>query len=244
MKIIPVIDLLNGEVVHAVRGERDKYRPVKSVLAEGSDPAGIAQALTIATGCTQVYIADLDAILNRGSNREIFPMLKSKGISLMVDAAVSDARSALDIKRAGADKIVLGTETLAGINQLTEITKQINPDDLVLSIDIKKSMVLSVAEALKELDPLKAIGKLTGKGITSFILLTLDLVGSGEGPDTELIRRAREAFPFLNFISGGGVKSPSHLSQLKNAGADGVLIATALHKGWVTKNDILSNGIL
>ncbi|MBN1905146.1 MAG: nickel transporter [Deltaproteobacteria bacterium] len=243
MKIIPVIDILNGEVVHAVRGERDNYMPVKSTLAEGSDPLEIAKVLTRVTGSNHVYIADLDAILNRGSNRELFPLLKSIGISLMVDAGVSDAGSALDVKRAGADKIIIGTETISDIDQLTEIAKQIDSDGLVMSIDIKKGVVLSKADELNGVAPLEAIKKLTGKGIKNFIILTLDLVGSGEGPDAGLINQARREFPSHTLISGGGVKSHVHLRQLNAAGADGVLVATALHRGWITRNHIFNNSI-
>jgi phosphoribosylformimino-5-aminoimidazole carboxamide ribotide isomerase len=244
VNIIPVIDLLNGEVVHAVRGEREKYRPVKSTLASGSDPTDIALALTRAANCNQVYIADLDSILNKGCNNEVFPLLKGRGLSLMVDAAASDAVSALAVKKAGADKVIIGSETLSNINQLTEITKQIDPDDLVLSIDIKKGMVLSGADEINSIDPVKAIEKLTGKGINQFILLTLDLVGSGEGPDIALISKVRKVFPSHTLISGGGVRSPVHLTQLNAAGVDGVLVATALHMGWITRNDILTSGIL
>ena len=50
MTVIPVIDLLGGEVVHAVRGEREKYRPVKRLLAPGSNPLDIARAFINETG--------------------------------------------------------------------------------------------------------------------------------------------------------------------------------------------------
>ena len=33
-KIIPVIDILNSEVVHAVKGEREKYKPLKIVTIQ------------------------------------------------------------------------------------------------------------------------------------------------------------------------------------------------------------------
>ncbi len=243
MLIIPVIDLLDGKVVHAMRGEREKYRPVKSILAEGSDPVEIARALTTATGSNQLYIADLNAILKKGTNSGLFPHIKSHGISLMIDAGVSDLRSALDVKRAGADKIIVGTETISDIDQLSEITGQIDPYDIVLSIDIKKGMVLSKAYGLMGIAPVRAIEKLAERGIKSFIFLTLDLVGSGEGPDAFLISEARREFSSHTLISGGGVKSPVHLDQLKLAGADGVLVATALHMGWITRDDILNNRI-
>jgi phosphoribosylformimino-5-aminoimidazole carboxamide ribotide isomerase len=151
------------KVVHAVRGERNNYMPVKSILAEGCDPLEIANALTKVTGSDQVYIADLAAILNRGSNRGLFPHLKSQGISLKVDAGVSDAGSALTIKRAGADRIIIGTETISDIDQLSEIIWQIDPDELVLSIDVKKGMVLSKADGLKGVEPCRGIKRFIRK---------------------------------------------------------------------------------
>jgi phosphoribosylformimino-5-aminoimidazole carboxamide ribotide isomerase len=44
MEIIPVMDILNGIVVHAVRGEREKYKPIKSILSASPDPVEIANA--------------------------------------------------------------------------------------------------------------------------------------------------------------------------------------------------------
>ncbi len=68
MRIIPVIDLMNGLVVQAIRGERDQYGPVHSILVPDAKPLSVAQALQDETCCNEFYIADLDAILGRGSS--------------------------------------------------------------------------------------------------------------------------------------------------------------------------------
>jgi phosphoribosylformimino-5-aminoimidazole carboxamide ribotide isomerase len=244
VRIIPVIDLLNGEVVHAIRGEREKYRPIISTLAQGSNPEDITRAFISETGCKEIYIADLDAILKKGNNSKVFPLLKQQGVSLIVDAAANDIASVKRVIMAGADRVIIGSETLSDIDQLTEIKDEINGDNLIFSMDIFKGAVLSGAEGLNGIDPVKAMAKVVGKGINRFIILTLDLVGSGEGPDAELVKGVRKAFPMVKLISGGGVKSPVHLDQLKAAGADSVLVATALHMGWIKRGDILSHEIL
>ncbi len=239
MNIIPVIDLLDGQVVHAVRGEREKYRPVMSVLAAGSDPMDIANALIAETGCSEIYIADLNAILKKGSNRDTIARIGDKtGISLLVDAASFDAESAVAAKNSGADTVILGSETFADLEEFSAIIKLIPPDELLFSIDISGGRVLSRSDELRGIDPVDAIHVLSEKGIHRFILLTLDMVGSGEGPDIEIIKSARMEFPRHTLISGGGVKYASHLEQLIKAGADGVLIASSLHKGWLSAKDI------
>ena len=44
-KIIPVIDILNSKAVHAVKGEREKYKPLKTVLIKSTDPVEITKQL-------------------------------------------------------------------------------------------------------------------------------------------------------------------------------------------------------
>ena len=62
MQIIPVIDLLGGQVVRGIGGRRSEYRPIESQLVAGSDPGAIATAFVEHFGATTCYVADLDAI--------------------------------------------------------------------------------------------------------------------------------------------------------------------------------------
>ncbi len=62
MILIPVIDLMHGQVVRAVRGDRQSYRPIVSTLCEGSDPVVVARALCAHCDSNRLYAADLDAL--------------------------------------------------------------------------------------------------------------------------------------------------------------------------------------
>ena len=63
--VIPVLDILNSEAVHAVKGERNKYKPLKSKLFNSSDPLEILKILSYNFQFTEIYIADLDAIIKK-----------------------------------------------------------------------------------------------------------------------------------------------------------------------------------
>ena len=91
---------------------------------------------------------------------------------------------------------------------------------------------------MKHLEPLKALELLVLEGLERFILLTLDAVGTGGGPNLSLMLSARRGFPRHTLIAGGGVKTPAHLRALSAAKIDGVLVATSLHRGWITSRDI------
>jgi phosphoribosylformimino-5-aminoimidazole carboxamide ribotide isomerase len=157
-----------------------------------------------------------------------------------VDAGVADAGSANRLVAAGADVVIIGSETLSGLQQLRFICDSVPREKFIFSLDMAKGRVLSRAAALKGSAPLQALARLTAEGLDRFILLTLDAVGAGGGPDLPLLQMAKRDFPHHTFIAGGGVKTPDHLQALSDTGADGVLVATSLHKGWIGNRDLMA----
>ncbi|HLN90033.1 MAG TPA: HisA/HisF-related TIM barrel protein, partial [Candidatus Binatia bacterium] len=67
MKVIPVIDILNKVVVHAVKGKRNEYKPIQSILCRSVEPLEVAKAFRT-LGFSEVYVADLDAIISCSTN--------------------------------------------------------------------------------------------------------------------------------------------------------------------------------
>ena len=94
MQIIPVIDLLGEVCVHAVRGERDGYQPVRSVLANSAKPLEIAAGMQKALGTMSLYLADLNAIQSYKPNTKVYRQLLDAGYELMIDAGLTDLVSA------------------------------------------------------------------------------------------------------------------------------------------------------
>ena len=63
-RTIFVLDIYNSVVVHAKRGERDSYEPVKSVVVDSANPLEIIDSLQP----SEVYVADLNRLQGRGDN--------------------------------------------------------------------------------------------------------------------------------------------------------------------------------
>ena len=93
MLIVPVIDLMGGQVVHARRGDRSNYRPLESALVRSSDPLGVVAALLAAAPFPAIYAADLDAILQRGEHRAVLLGMVDRfpALTLWVDAGFGTA---------------------------------------------------------------------------------------------------------------------------------------------------------
>jgi phosphoribosylformimino-5-aminoimidazole carboxamide ribotide isomerase len=221
-------------VVQGLRGERQHYRAVRSGLVAGSDPVAIARALCRECDGTAVYVADLDALEGRGDHRGVIRELRDDlGVEPWVDAGVSDSEAASRVLEAGAARVIVGTETLTDITFLRAIRKILPPAQMLVSVDFDGRGVLSKCPALSGQPPLAAIELLANEDVTEVILLALRQVGTGAGPDLETLRAVRDAFPDLRLIAGGGVRTADDLRALAEAGADGVLLATALHRGWI-----------
>jgi uncharacterized protein related to proFAR isomerase len=62
LKVIPVIDVLDGLAVNAVRGRRQEYQPLNSTLCNSFEPIVVAKAFKT-LGFNELYIADLDGIM-------------------------------------------------------------------------------------------------------------------------------------------------------------------------------------
>jgi phosphoribosylformimino-5-aminoimidazole carboxamide ribotide isomerase len=214
MRVVPVIDLKGGTAVHAVRGERERYRPL-------GDPLALARAFRL----EELYVADLDAIAGTGDNDAVIRAL-AREARVMVDAGVSEpdrARALLDL---GVHRVVVGTETLPDADALDRLLPE-----ATLSVDLRDGRTLSRDPQLAGLPALDAVARLHRAGLREVIVLDLARVGSGAGPDVGPIAEIHAAFPELELLAGGGVRDAQDLHALADAGAAGALVATALHRG-------------
>src|SRR5437868_7092560 len=110
VRVIPVIDIMAGQVVRAVGGDRGHYQPLKSALTNSAAPIDVARALMEKTGAAELYLADLDAIAGQKPAWTIYEGLKTVAKNLWIDAGVRSATDAIRIRRTGAI-VVAGLET-------------------------------------------------------------------------------------------------------------------------------------
>ncbi|HTY61052.1 MAG TPA: HisA/HisF-related TIM barrel protein [Acidobacteriota bacterium] len=236
MRIIPVLDLLNDQAVHAIRGERENYQPVQSVLCDTSDPYALVKAFRDRLNLHEIYIADLNSIQGFSHTRHrsmIQNLCAIEGIHIILDAGASDRENAQVWLDLGIRKAVVGSETLRTLEDLDNLPAGISPHRLVFSLDFKNGKIQSQCDALAAMPPTDALKRLQSSGWQEVILLDLDRVGSREGADLALAANAHYSFPDLCVLIGGGVSKPEEMLEMQSLGIAGVLVATALHSGVI-----------
>lgn len=232
--IIPVLDLKDGLVVHARAGKqahagkRAEYRPIATPFGPPHDAAAIARALLGITFSPALYIADLDAILGRGNNfglcRELAHAIPNT--TLWIDAGFSDVTDCAFWLPLGAT-LVVGSETIASLEAWENMRAAFGPN-LVLSLDFDEQGSRGPKELMTNPDLWPA----------RLILMSLGRVGTETGPDLARLQETLRIADGRAVYVAGGVADLDDVTQVMQAGARGVLAATALHSSAITQKEI------
>ncbi len=230
LRIVPVVDLKGGIVVHARRGQRAAYEPLRSPLVDGCEPVAVARALCAACRTSTLYVADLDAIGGQPVDQATLAAVAAVA-QPWVDAAATSRERAAALARAGAARNVVGTESLiAGARSLKEAALP----PLVLSVDLREGRLISPDPELAGRAPAAAAPVAQELGVSELLVIDLARVGSGSGPPLDAVAELAAALPEVAIYAGGGVRGDEDLRALEAAGAAGALVATALHEGRLT----------
>jgi phosphoribosylformimino-5-aminoimidazole carboxamide ribotide isomerase len=239
MKILPVIDLMYRRVVRGQGGRRDEYRPIQSRLTSSTDPMEVAQVFRRVFGLTEIYLADLDAILGGEPAFALHAELRRQGFRLWLDAGVRDPDDAQRLADAGIDTIVLGLETLREPLEFCQILRSLGPERVVFSLDLKEGMPLASSRNWCAYSALELARWIIYVGGRRLLLLDLARVGGYSGPGTEMLcAQLQDSDPGVEISVGGGIRHVDDLKQLKSLGVASVLIASALHDGRIVADDV------
>lgn len=234
--LIPVIDLMHGAAVHAVRGQRSTYQPVQSVLCVGSAPLTVARAMLAHCAATQLYVADLDAITGGAPQIDALRLLMDAlpTVQIWLDAGFTSAADVFAL-RAGLGPAaarlvpVFGSESLVSPDALAAVP------GCALSLDRRDG---------QRLDP-AGVWDAPALWPTRVIVMTLERVGAQGGPDLETLQQVKNLHPeraSACLVGAGGVRSFDDLARAHRAGAQAWLVASALHNGSLPAPGAAANG--
>lgn len=230
MQIIPVLDLREGLVVHAKKGERNNYLPIVSRLCTAATPLDVIAGILKLYTFKRIYIADLDALQQRGNNIDIIVSICQAypQLEIWLDTGLSLIERYLKDFSCASLRMVLSTESLGSVSALAPFMGHYARHNFLFSIDYKAGKFLGSQEFLE----------IQEQWPQDVLVLNLDCVGTGEGIHLPA-QLPHSLFQTHDVYYGGGVKNANDLYKLKTLGAAGALLATALHDGTITENELL-----
>lgn len=248
--IVPVLDLMIGQIVLAEGGNRDQYLPVDTKLTRSSKPLDVANAMFQQTGCDWVYLADIDSFSGAAPAWHVYGQLLEAGFGVWVDAnwLKDDRFREIDDRMPVLDRLrlIVSSETMADTSQFDvfgELTKiGVRP---IFSLDMKGSDVIGGSPEISALPPLDLVALAYEAGAQDLIVLNLSMVGTmqneieqTQASTLELIEQIVALYPDVRVTSGGGIASAEDAQTWLDAGCDHVLAASAIHKCRITPYDV------
>ena len=232
MKIIPAIDLMNGEVVRLFKGDPNQ----KTVYSK--NPVEIAKKWEN-SGADMLHLVDLDATIGLGENYETIREI-SKNISIPVQVAgglrdITKIASTLDF----AERVVIGTLAMQ-LKQseqeqiLLEMISQFGKQRLVVSIDhVNGEIVTHGWQKNTGVKLLNATNEFVKDGFSEFLTTNVSKDGTLEGPDIMSLKQICQ-INGTNIIASGGISKLEDVEEIKKCNPYGVILGKALYEGLIS----------
>ena len=227
MKIIPAIDLMNGQVVRLYKGDPKQ----KTVYSD--NPVEIAKKWE-ADGADMLHVVDLDATLGIGSNLSIIKkILEEISIPVEVAGGLRDESLILDVAKI-SNRVVIGTLAFEDKELVKKLLLSLGPEKIVISVDHKDGEIVihgwQDSAGIKLIDAIKEFLEM---GFTEFLLTNVSRDGTLEGPDLEFLEQACQ-LDNVNVIASGGISNVDDVKDVKEKNAFGVILGKALYENKIS----------
>lgn len=228
MQIIPVIDLMHGQVVHAKYGQRHNYQPIRSALSQSSAPLDIVNALLELYPFERLYIADLAAIQGQGNHFQVIKAIQASfpQLEIWLDSGIASVNDLQGLEGV-AVRHIIGSENITSMDVIYEIKAALG-NTWILSLDFNDQGFLGHPTLLDQ----------PQYWPHSIIAMTLYKVGSQQGADLDLLASLLQKRPDCSLYAAGGLRNLDDLQIIDKIGITGALIASALHNQHLASTDI------
>ncbi len=226
MIVFPAIDLLGGKVVR-MRGGR-----LGTEWTVSEDPVGLAREWE-RRGARALHVVDLDAALGRGQNRFLSgEIVRAVRVPVQIGGGLRETADIEGAMAIGAARVIVGTRGIEDPKWLqTQASKR--PGKILLAVDAQGTRIVVkgwTEETL--LDVLTFAAQVESFGLAGLLYTNVAVEGQAAGVDWKPIERVLKGTK-LPVIISGGVTRLEEIAKLRELGAYGVVLGTALYKGEI-----------
>ena len=234
MRIIPAIDIINGQCVRLTQGDYNRKK------VYNTNPLEVAKSFE-AAGIRYLHLVDLDgARLGQVENYKVLEAIASN-TNLQIDFG-GGLRTNEDVERvfsAGAKQITGGSIAVKNPNLFKTWLDQFGSKKIILGADALGGNIAIQGWAENTDLPVSGfISDYQERGIEYVICTDISKDGALTGPAIALYKTIMEENMDIKIIASGGVAGVSDLAELKQLGVDGVIVGKAIYEGKITLNQL------
>lgn len=240
-RVVVCLDVRHGKVIKGVN-----FEGIKDI----GDPVDFAVRYD-EQGVDELVFYDITA---SAEDRNLFlDVVENVAASISIPFAVGGGIDSLESMRAvllaGAEKVSLNSAAVRNPGLLTEGAEAFGSQCVVLGVDAKKvdksddipsgyEVVIHGGRTPTGRDVLEWVKEAEELGAGEICLNAIDTDGVRDGYEIELTRMVADAVS-IPVIASGGAGEPAHLTEaVTKGGADAALVASIVHYGDYTVDDI------
>jgi phosphoribosylformimino-5-aminoimidazole carboxamide ribotide isomerase len=229
MRIIPAIDIINGQCVRLTKGDYS----TKKVYNE--NPLEVAKMFED-VGIECLHVVDLDGAKAKHIINYKFLESIANNTNLKIDFG-GGLKSDEDLKIAfnsGAQQVTGGSIAVKNQELFLNWLEIYGADKIVLGADcLDHKIAIQGWQEESDKEVTEFISSYVNKGISYVICTDISKDGMLQGPSFELYQKLlKSTFPF-KLIASGGVSCFEELPKLKELGCEGVIIGKAIYEGKI-----------
>lgn len=233
MKVIPAIDLLDGQVVRLHKGDYDQ------ATIYNDDPVEEAHKFKDA-GFSHIHVIDLNGaregeFLNL---KHITKIVEQTGLSVQTGGGVRSFEDADMLLKKGISKVICSSMAVRKPDDWLKLLDE-HATRAILGMDLKNGQVAYAGWEETSDDSLEGFLKpMIKHGLKHVLTTDISRDGTLEGPNIELYKSLKQQFPGLNFIASGGVGSYADLTELQKADIGSVVVGRAYYENKITLEEL------
>lgn len=234
MKVIPAIDLLDGQVVRLKKGAYNHVSKYKH------DPINQAYVYKEA-GFDHIHVVDLNgAREGRFVNLPIIQSIITKtGLSVQSGGGVRSFDDAKKLVDAGISKIVCGSMAVKNEPEWLKTLHHFGGEVCIMGLDLKEGKVAySGWEKTVDEDAFYFLKRMIDEGLYEILCTDISRDGMLAGVNLELYKSLIKQFPELQVIASGGVSGMADLDDLNALNMHAVVVGRAYYEGHLSLEEM------
>lgn len=226
-EVIPAVDVKDGQAVQLVGGDPDQSEAY-------GDPTAAAQQW-VEAGADVLHLVDIDGAFqgDRENAPAIEEIIDTVDATVHLGGGIRTAADAVSLLDRGVDRVILGTAAVETPSIVEEITRQ-RPESVIVSLDaLDDTVVVEGWTEETDLSPETAVKEYARLGAAGVLYTDIAVEGQLKGVRADRVEQVVDAAS-IPVLASGGVSSIRDLKALKDAGAAGAVVGSALYQGHLT----------
>lgn len=232
MKIFPAVDILGGRCVQLVQGKRE------SATSFG-DPLACATRW-LDEGAEALHVVNLDGAFGSSSKNAglIADVIRKTGVEIELGGGIRSLDDARHWLETGVDRVIISTLATQDPSCIRTLSREFGSGRIMPGVDAKGGQIAVHGWQETAGDYLAWAKKFEELGAGSLLYTNVDVEGLQQGVRFEPVKRLIDHVG-IPVVVAGGVSARSDVAGLRDAGAAGAVLGSALYSGKIRLKDAL-----